>query len=164
MKSFILKMRAKRAGMKAKEEFRQAAFAYMGLKTAIMVLSYAFLPCPDCEYTQFIGKAVHLLLFSHFIYAGMRITSAIIGFICLFRGAAYMANFFYQKTFLLSLPVTGAVLEVLRKEGSGHWVFLVNGFLMFLIALFILRAALASSKTMRKTALRNNGMAAACLK
>ena len=137
-------MRAKRARRKGKEEFSQAAFVYMGLKTVIMVLSYGFFSCHGCEYTQFIGKGLHLLLFSHFIYAGMRITSSVIAIICLFRGLAYMVNFFYKKTFLLSLPLTGTSLAVLSDKGFGSWVFLINGFFMCLIALFICRALRAS--------------------
>lgn len=140
MNDFMLRMRDRRAKIKGKREFKQASFAYIGLKIAIIVLTYIFVSCNGCKNIQFIRQGIHLLLFSHFIYAGMWITSLIISLICLIRGTAYLINFFLKTTYFLYLPVTGTNLTILQEEGAGNWVFLVNMLLMYSISIMIFRA------------------------
>ncbi|MFQ5560508.1 MAG: hypothetical protein ACE5FU_07995, partial [Nitrospinota bacterium] len=76
MKKFMLKMRERRRTMKGGREFKQAAFTYMGFKILLLLLTYYFLDCAGgCETSSYIRPFIHMVLFSHFIYAGMRITS-----------------------------------------------------------------------------------------
>lgn len=140
MNDFMLRMRDRRAKIKGKREFKQAAFAYMGLKVANIVLTYIFVSCNGCGNTQLLKQGIHLLLFSHFIYVGMRITSSIISLICLIRGTAYLINFFFKTTYFLYLPVIGTNIMVLQEEGATNWVFLVNTLLMYSISIMIFRA------------------------
>lgn len=139
-KDFRILMREKRAKMKGRKEFKEAAQVYIALKVLIIVLTYIFVSCSSCEYKQFIRQLIHLILGSHFIYAGMRITSSIIGIASLFRGTTYIINFFFKKTFLMNLPITGMQLFVFKEEGAGNWFFLVNGLIFFIIAGMIWRA------------------------
>lgn len=129
--------------MKGQKEFKQAALWYMGLKVGLIGLTYLFMECRGCEGSNASRQLLHLVLTSHFIYAGMRITSSIIGFICFFRGLSYALNFFMKKTFLLSLSLTGMSLAVLEERGGGNWLFLVHSVIMLFVAFMIFRAVRA---------------------
>lgn len=140
MNDFMSRMRDRRAKIKGKREFKQAAFSYMGLKVATIVLTYIFVSCNGCGSTQFLRQGIHILLFSHFIYAGMRITSSIISLICLARGTAYLINFFFKTTYFLYLPVISTNVTILQEEGAGNRVFLINALFMVSISIMIFRA------------------------
>jgi len=140
---FRLRMRARRAVMPGKKEFQQAAVVYVVLKLIMIAGTYAYVSCPECGPTTFMRQAIHLALFTHFIYAGMRITSATIGFICLVRGGAHLVNFFFKTTYLLYLPITGTTLTLMSENEAGNYFFLLNGFFMFVISAMIFRAVKA---------------------
>lgn len=138
-------MRKRRARMSGKKEFKQAAVAYALIKLVIVFLTIKFVSCNGCD-TQLLRHAVHLIIFTHFIWAGMRITSTVIATICIARGTAYMVNFFFKTTLLLHLPITGQDLALFTEEGAGNWVFALNALLMYAIAAMILRAVKARLK------------------
>jgi uncharacterized membrane protein len=129
--------------MPGKKEFRDAAVVYVVLKLIMVAGTYAYVSCPECGPTTFMRQAIHLALFTHFIYAGMRITSATIGIICLVRGGAYLLNFFFKTTYLLYLPITGTTLTLMTESGAGNFFFLLNALVMFVIAGMIFRAVKA---------------------
>ncbi|MEE8484363.1 MAG: hypothetical protein V3S46_07170, partial [Nitrospinota bacterium] len=137
----------------AKKEFRQAAVAYFFIKLAIIFLVYDYVSCAGCQDTQFIRHTVHLVLFTHFIWAGMRITSTVIGAISVVRGTAYMINFFFNTGYLLHLPITGSSLILLHENSAGNWVFVVNALLMFAISAMVFRAVKAARKTSAQTSM-----------
>ncbi len=146
-------MRQRRETVPAKKEFRQAAVAYFFIKLAIIFLVYNYASCAGCQDSQFIRYAVHLVLFTHFIWAGMRITSAVIGAICVVRGTAYMINFFFNTGYLLHLPISGSSLILLYENGAGNWVFVVNALLMYAIAALVFRAVKAARTTSARTSM-----------
>lgn len=129
--------------MPGKKEFREAALVYVALKLVMIAGTYAYISCPECGPTTPMRQLIHLALFTHFIYAGMRITSATIGLICLVRGGAYFLNFFFKTSYLLYLPITGTTLTLMSESGAGNYFFLLNGFFMFAISGMIFRAVKA---------------------
>lgn len=144
---FRARMKARRSKIKGLKEFRQAAISYFLIKILIILLVYEYVSCPGCEDTQFIRHAVHLVLFTHFIWAGMRITSSVIAVISAVRGTVYVINFFFKTSYFLYLPVTGTSLALFNEDGAGNFVLLVNAFLMYLAAGMIFRALKAGSET-----------------
>ncbi len=128
--------------MRGKKEFLQASVVYFVLKLLIIAVTSAFVTCGDCS-TSLLRHVIHLALFTHFIYAGMRITSSIIAVACIFRGGAYLVNFFAGTGYLLELPLTGSSLAVMQESGLGHSVFFINAVLMFAMAGMIIRAVMA---------------------
>jgi hypothetical protein len=146
-KDFRMRMREKRAKMKGKREFKEAAIVFIVLKVFIIALTYMYISCSGCENKQLIRQLFHLVLGSHFVYAGMRITSSIIGIVSLFRGTTYIVNFFFKKTFLMTLPLTHMQLSVLKDEWAGNWFFLINGVILFIVAGMIWRAVRLTFKS-----------------
>jgi len=138
--NFRLKMKARRDVMPAKREFRQAAFAYLLLKSIIILLTVKFLACPNCGTASITRQAFHLALGAHFLFAGMPITSFVVSIFCLMRGFAYFVNFFLGTAFYMTLPVTGTRLSLLQENGAGNWFFMINAILLFVIAGMIIRA------------------------
>jgi len=138
-------MKARRAVMPGAKEFKQAAIAYVALKLVIIFLTANYVHCSSCGDTTFLRQAIHLILFSHFLWAGMRITSLTIGLACVARGTAYLINYFFKTTFLLYLPITGTKLSVLNEGVAGNSVFILNSILLFAIAGMIFRAVKARS-------------------
>lgn len=144
---FRLRMKERRAAMPGASEFKQAAIVYVALKSVIIFLTANYIHCATCGDTTFLRQAIHLILFSHFLWAGMRLTSLTIGLACVARGIAYMVNYFFKTTFLLYLPITGTKLSVLNEGAAGNSIFLVNSLLLFAIAGMIFRAVKARSST-----------------
>jgi len=140
MKKFMMRMKERRARMEGKEEFTQAALTYLGLKALIIVLTILFVTCVECESPRIMLRIFHILLFSHFIYAGMRIASLVIAIICFVRGIFSLINFFLQKTFLVTLPLWGKSVLIFHESGYENWVLPVNGLFLFVITIMVMRA------------------------
>ena len=141
---FRLKMRERRSRMKGRDQFRQAALAYAGARVTIITLTLLFISAHGFTTAHLLRLALRILIISHFMYAGMKITSGIVALLCLTRGAMYAANFFINTGYSITFPISGANLELMWNNGAGNPALLVNALLMFAVVAMITRALIAA--------------------